>query len=120
MTRRTTGIRIAARNPDKPNLYGPAATPKYGAVTHADRFGTDICLRSAAPPPVGEYDAYLKGRNIRGFDHINRTNKTGFRIRRIVIMRRAGSTWKECGEAVGISAQAAREWTEMLPLELAI
>jgi len=39
-------------------------------------------------------------------------------LRRIVVMRRAGATWKECGDATGITASAAREWVKMLPLGL--
>ncbi len=119
MTRRATGIRIATLNPDKPNFYGPANTRSYGTITHADDFGTDLRLRSAAPPSVAEYDAWLRGRNVRAGNSAHKTNQTGWRLRRIVIMRREGCTWKECGEAVGVKAGVARDWTEMLPRELA-
>lgn len=102
------------------SLYGSAATKQYGGIEHIDKFGTDLAMRSATPPPVAEYDAYLKSRNVRFSIHNHSAQKTGYRLRRIVVMRRNGSSWKECGEAVGVSATQAREWVEFLPLELAV
>lgn len=103
------------------SLYGAAVTRKGGNIIHASKFGTDLAMHSAAPPPVEEYDKFLRTRNVPyvSTDH-NRTQKTGFRLRRIVIMRRAGSSWKECGEAVGVSGSCARDWVEFLPLALAV
>ena len=106
--------------PAKGSLYGKPATRKYGGIEHADKFGTDLAIRSAVPPPVAEYDAYLVGRNVRFRLTNHGTQKTGYRLRRIVVMRRAGASWKECGEATGISGSTAKEWVEFLPLELAI
>ena len=102
------------------SLYGNAETRKGGGIEHADKFGTNVAIRSATPPPVELYDKYLRSRNVRFQSTNHRTQKSGFRLRRIVIMRRAGSTWKECGDAVGISAASARDWVEFLPLELAV
>ena len=102
------------------SLYGSATIKKYGGIEHTDKFGTDLAMRSATPPPIVEYDAYLKSRNIRFVSHNHKTQKTGYRLRRIVVMRRNGSSWKECGEAVGVSASLAKEWVEFLPLELAV
>lgn len=102
------------------SLYGKAVTNAHGGIEHADRFGTDLAIRPATPPPVAEYDAYLNSRNVRFCATNHKTQVTGFRLRRIVIMRRAGSSWKECGEAVGTSAGAARSWVEFLPYELAV
>lgn len=101
------------------SLYGAAVTSGHGGIEHSDKFGTDLKMKSATPPPVEEYDAYLRGRNVRFSATSHTPQKTGFRLRRIVIMRRAGSTWGECGAAVGISNKAARAWVEFLPLELA-
>lgn len=101
-------------------LYGPAITNKSGGIEIADKFGTDLIMRSSMPPPVEEYDAYLKSRNAKAKMMHHATQKTGYRLRRIVIMRRQGSTWKECGEAVGVSGNSAKEWVEFLPYELAV
>ena len=102
------------------SLYGPANTRKGGGIEHADKFGTNLCMRSNQPPPVAEYDAYLKSRNVRFCATNHGTQKTGFRLRRIVVMRRNGSSWKECGDAVGISSTAARDWVEFLPMGLGV
>lgn len=114
--------KYAPTQPGQPrsSLYGQAAVPKRGGIIHADKFGTDLAMRSATPPPVAEYDAYLKGRNVRSCARNHSPQKTGFRLRRIVVMRRAGSSWGECGAAVGIGPLTARAWVEFLPLELAV
>lgn len=66
--------------------------------------------------PVADYDAWLWSRN-----RFRREGRcTGAKIRRIVIMRRQGSTWKECGEAVGITGGCAKEWVEFLPFDLSV
>jgi len=99
-------------------LYGSATTRRAGGMEHADRFGTDLAMRPATPPPVAEYDKWLASRNERGHGQLHKAKKTGARLRRIVVMRRAGETWAACGEAVGVSRSVARAWVEMLPYEL--
>jgi len=101
-------------------LRGGPVTHRFGGIEHADKFGTDLAMRPATPPPIAEYDAYLKARNVRVSSTIHTPQKTGYRLRRIVVMRRAGSSWKECGEAVGISGPAAQDWVAFLPYELAV
>lgn len=102
------------------SLYGAPVTRKGGGIEHADKLGTNLAMRPAQPPPVAEYDQYLKSRNVRFSETNHRTQITGFRLRRIVVMRRQGATWKECGAAVGLSASSAQIWTEFLPLALAV
>ena len=113
-----TRIRRSVTSLNKPNYYGSPVTKNYGSVTHIDRFGTDLICHNLPVPPVAEYDLYLRSSNSRNYDPANLTGKTGQRLRRIVIMRREGYSWKECGEAIGIKEQNARGWAEMLPLEL--
>lgn len=116
-------IRLAVKDkaPDGTSLYGAPVTANYGGITHSDKFGTDIAMRSAAPPPVSAYDEYLaRATNRKPVIHINQVVRTGFRLRRIVVMRRQGATWKECGEAVGVSGPVAKSWVEFLPIELGV
>lgn len=106
----------------KRSLEGPPITHKRGGIEHADKLGTDIAVRSAVPLPVAEYDKWLGSGNawseFQKSPH--RTEKTGYRLRRIVIMRREGATWKDCGEAVGVTGDTAKQWVEFLPMDLAI
>jgi hypothetical protein len=102
------------------SLYGAPQTRKAGGIIHADKFGTDLQMRSAVPPPVAEYDEYLRRRNLRFRSPNHGTQISGFRLRRIVVMRREGMTWKECGEAVGVSGRTAKSWVEFLPMALAV
>lgn len=119
MMHKKTGIRLSALNQTQANYYGAPVTKSYGSVTHVDRFGTDLVCRNRPVPPVAEYESYLRRSNSRICEgHHLYKQKTGTRLRRIVIMRREGCSWKECGEPIGISAQVARRWVEMLPLEL--
>lgn len=114
-------VRLAVKDkaPDGTSLYGAPVTAKYGGVTHSDKFGTDIAITPAAPPPVSAYDEYLaRASNRKPLTHINQVVRTGFRLRRIVVMRRQGATWKECGEAVGVSGAVAKSWVEFLPIGL--
>jgi hypothetical protein len=101
-------------------LYGDATTRRAGGIEHASKFGTDLAMRSATPPPAEAYDDWLRGRNIRHYGGVHGVQKTGFRLRRIVIMRRAGSSWAECGAALGITHSAAKNWVEFLPHELGV
>lgn len=116
-------IRLSVKDkaPDGTSLYGAPVTANYGGITHRDKFGTDIAMRSAAPPPVSAYDEYLaRATNRKPLIHINQVVQTGFRLRRIVVMRRQGATWKECGAAVGVSGPVAKSWVEFLPIELGV
>jgi len=101
-------------------LYGAAATRKGGGIEHADRFGTNLAIRSSAVPAVAEYDDYLKRQNERRINRIHAANKTGARLRRIVIMRREGASWKSCGDATGVSGACAKGWVEYLPQALGV
>ena len=114
-----TGIRLRALHQTQTNYYGPPIIKSCGSVTHIDRFGTDLVCRNHPVPPVAEYDLFLERSNARICEgNTTYKQKSGQRLRRIVIMRREGCGWKECGDAIGISAETARNWCEMLPLEL--
>lgn len=88
------------------------------AIVH---LGGLAAIHSAAPPPVAEYDRWLsenssersKGTRSRFF------NMTGARLRRAVVMRRQGSTLKECGAAIGLTASWMKHWLGRLPQGLA-
>ena len=97
-------------------------THSHGAIIHADSFGTDIAVRAKKAGTVEEYDAYLSkaSRNVRYTQSFKVVHPSGAKLRRIVIMRRQGATWKECGEAVGVAGGTAKCWVELLPFELAV
>jgi len=99
----------------------PASVAKSGNVvnlhTACGHNGSQIAIRSKTVPPVAEYDEWFHGRN-RYFGYNSKC--TPVKLRRIVIMRRQGSSWKECGDAVGVTGRAAKSWVEFLPLHLAI
>lgn len=99
----------------------PASVAKHGTVvnlrTAAGHNGSQIAMRAKTVPPVAEYDEWFHGRN-RYFG--GNSKCTAVKLRRIVIMRRQGSSWKECGDAVGVAGSAAKSWVEFLPLHLAI
>jgi hypothetical protein len=99
----------------------PASTAKHGTIISVHHNGRRLAMQAKPIAPVAEYEAWLGGRNRRQFScpH-NRRAKDGAALRRIVIMRRQGSTWKECGEAVGVSGKCAKEWVELLPFDLAV
>ena len=91
----------------------------YGRIERADKFGTDLAMRSKATPPVSAYDEYVRVSQHRcSVYHHHRDRFQGCFLRRAVIMRRNGSTWKECGQAIGVSASAINGWVQFLPLEL--
>lgn len=99
----------------------PASVVKHGNVvnlhTACGHNGSRIAMRAKTVAPAAEYDEWLKSRN----RYVNSNHKcTGTKMRRIVIMRRQGSSWKECGEAVGVAGSAAKDWVEFLPLHLAV
>ena len=102
----------------------PASVAKHGNVvnlhTACSHNGSRIAIRAKTVPPVPEYDEWLKNGNYRWNTGPHLKVKNGAKLRRIVIMRRQGSSWKECGEAVGVAGNAAKSWVEFLPLHLAI
>jgi hypothetical protein len=101
-------------------LYGRAETRKTGGVIHADKFGTNIAIRSDVPPPACEYDKWLDGRNIGRKNYFHKPNVTGFRLRRAVIMRRDGATWKDIADATGLSRDTLRSYLEFLPMGMGV
>ena len=109
-----TLVRMYAQN----IMYGsPAATGKRGPIVAVPHNGKNIAIQAKRIAPVADYEEWYWNRN--------RNRNSGgkcspAKIRRVVIMRRQGSTWKECGEAVGVSPSCAREWVEFLPFELAV
>ncbi len=70
--------------------------------------------------PVEKYDDWLGSRNRYVRHNPHRLNITGARIRRVVIMRRQGESWKDCSVAVGLSVFAIKAYTEFLPMDLQI
>jgi hypothetical protein len=123
-TRRLTDM----RNGDIGRMYrankiysSSASTAKHGTIISVHHNGRRLAVQAKPIAPVADYEAWLRGRNYRQFScpH-NRRARDGAALRRIVIMRRQGSTWKECGEALGISGSAAKNWVEFLPFELSI
>ena len=104
------------------NIYSsPASTAKHGTIVSVPHNGRRLAMQAKPIAPVADYEAWLRGRNYRQFScpH-HRRPRDGAALRRIVIMRRQGSTWKECGEALGISGGAAKNWVEFLPFELSV
>lgn len=80
--------------------------------------GMFVVMHSAPPPHESEYDAWLSLQlaKTRG----TQTNITGAKLRRMVIMRRAGETYESCARAIGMSAASpARKWIIALPEGLA-
>lgn len=105
-------------------LYGegrhdPAVTRSYGTLIHADKFGTDLAMRSAAPPSVDVYQQWLESRNVGQHAGYRKRKWTGSQVRRCVIMRRQGATWTECARAIGLAkGDTVRAVLDFLPLEL--
>jgi hypothetical protein len=97
----------------------PASTAKYGGIINlrnaAPHNGKNIAIQAKPIAPLADYETWYRGRNRRCGSKC-----TAAKLRRIVIMRRQGSTWKECGDAVGVVGAAAKEWVEFLPFELSI
>ena len=97
----------------------PASTAKHGTIISVHHNGRRLAMQAKPIAPVADYDAWLQARNRNRRTHSG--NKcTGAKLRRVVIMRRQGSTWKECGEAVGVCGSAAQDWVEFLPFELSV
>jgi hypothetical protein len=94
-----------------------ASTAKCGTILSVPHNGRRIAMQAKPIAPVADYDEWLWNRNRR----TNSNNRcTGAKLRRIVIMRRQGSTWQECGEAVGVKAWSAKAWVEFLPFDLSV
>jgi hypothetical protein len=120
-----TGRRLTdMRNGDIGSMYrankiysSPASTAKHGTIISVHHNGRRLAMQAKPIAPVAEYEAWLRGRNRNRYSS---NQSTGAKLRRIVIMRRQGSTWKECGEAVGVSGNCAKEWVDFLPFELSV
>lgn len=97
-------------------IYDPAVTNKVGSIVAVPHNGKNIAMQARPIAPVSAYEEWYWSRN-RWYDG---GKVTPAKIRRVVIMRRQGSTWKECGEAVGVSGSRAKEWVEFLPFDLAV
>jgi len=88
-----------------------------GTIISVPHNGKNVRIQAKPIAPVAAYDAWLRGSN----RHRNSHNKrTGAKLRRIVIMRRQGSSWAECGAAVGVGGSCAKDWVDFLPLDLAV
>lgn len=75
----------------------------------------DPHVRPRSVPNASEYDAWIKTRNRYGGGNLK---MTGIALRRAVIMRRQGESWKDIGYAVGFSSSTIKNWCEFLPLDL--
>jgi len=91
-----------------------------GTIISVPHNGKNVRIQAKPIAPVAAYDAWLKSRNAQRYSGPHTQSATGAQIRRVVIMRRQGSTWKECGEAIGKSRQSAQSLVEFLPLDLAV
>lgn len=96
-------------------IYSPSATNKRGLIVSVPHNGQNIAIQAKPIAPVADYEKWFSSRN-KGYGG----KITPAKIRRIVIMRRQGSTWKECGEAVGVHSNYARALVEFLPFDLAV
>lgn len=96
-------------------IYSPSATNKCGLIVSAPHNGQNIAIQAKPIAPLADYEKWFRSRNKRYGGKI-----TPAKIRRIVIMRRQGATWKECGEAVGVHGHYAKDWVEFLPFDLAV
>jgi hypothetical protein len=97
----------------------PASTAKHGTIISVHHNGRRLAMQAKPIAPVAEYEAWLQARNRNQRTHSG-NQSTGAKLRRVVIMRRQGSTWKECGAAVGVSGSCAQDWVEFLPFELSV
>lgn len=72
----------------------------------------DPHISSASVPTADAYELWLRHGNRRP-----RNSKiTGAKLRRAVIMRRQGQTWRECADATGLSASCLQDWNSFLPM----
>lgn len=112
------------RNGDLAHMYNTSqihadasVTNSHGSIVGVSHIGKYIKIQAKKIESVQAYDDWLKKRN--SFTR-SKTKCTGAKLRRIVIMRRQGSTWKECADAVGTGASSVKKWVEFLPFELSI
>lgn len=106
-------VRMYAQN----IMYGsPAVTGKRGTIVSVPHNGANIAIQAKPIASVAEYKKWFWSRN-RWYDGGKMSPE---RVRRVVIMRRQGSSWKECGEAVGVAGGTAKSWVEFLPFHLAV
>lgn len=88
-----------------------------GTIIGVNHNGAKLRMQPKPIAPVEAYDAWLRSRNNYGG---TRSPVTGAKLRRIVIMKRQGSTWEECGYAVGVRGGTAASWVAFLPFELSV
>ena len=74
----------------------------------------DMHIRPKTVAPLSEFEAYVRSRNQTRCAHPISAQS----IRRAVIMRRQGETWKDCAAAVGHGPDALRKIVEFLPMDL--
>lgn len=117
MTQRLTGMRngTIARMYLGNRIYSPAVTKSSGLIISAPHNGSRIAIQAKSIPPLADYEKWFRGGNCRLGG-----KSSPAKIRRIVIMRRQGSTWRECGVAVGATENTVKNWVEFLPLDLAV
>ena len=120
MTQRLTEM----KNGDIARMYvqnriysSPAVTGNRGTIIAVPHNGKNIAIQAKPIAPVADYKKWFWSRNSWG---CGGSKCSPEKIRRIVIMRRQGSSWKECGEAVGVGGSAAKSWVEFLPFDLAV
>lgn len=91
-----------------------------GSASHIYHRGIYVTCHSTAPPSATEYQRWFelhRSPDPRGRSRIKTLD--GAKLRRMVVMRRQGSSLVECGLAAGITGKAASEWLSRLPEGLA-
>lgn len=82
----------------------------------------DMHMTPSAVPSAEEYQAWLdRPSNRRQPKHLTHPYKqmTGVKLRRAAIMRRQGETWKDCANAVGLTAGSSIQvYFEFMPQHL--
>lgn len=82
----------------------------------------DMHMTPSAVPSAEEYQAWLdRPSNRRRPKHLTHPYKqmTGVKLRRAAIMRRQGETWKDCANAVGLTAGSSIQvYFEFMPQHL--
>ena len=72
----------------------------------------DPKIRAKPIAPLSDFESWVRQRNNA------RMRITAQQIRRAVIMRKQGETWKDCAAAVGSTAATLRSIIEFLPMDL--
>jgi hypothetical protein len=99
---------------DRDNFVG---TEVSNGSRHVEHHGAFLRMHSLPPPPVAEYDQWLEA--AKSSDPRGKCQATGLKLRRMVLMRRGGSTYAEIGRAVGSGATSVKLWLDRLPDGLA-